>query len=77
MSNNTMSSEVNNSICEAIGCFAKAKFKVPINVGTKGTISLFLCEDCKPRFCRDENNHVKKEKALDLEPIPKIDRHIA
>jgi len=54
-----MSSEVNNSICEAIGCFAKAKFKVPINVGTIGKISLFLCENCRPRFSTDNNNHVK------------------
>jgi hypothetical protein len=66
MSNNTISSDVNNVICEAVGCFAKAKFKVPINVGTKGTISLYLCEDCKPRFCSDENNHGKNGQALDL-----------
>ncbi len=63
MSNNTMSSEVNNSICEAVGCFAKAKFKVPINVGTTGKISLFLCENCKPRFSTDNNNYVKISEA--------------
>jgi hypothetical protein len=59
MSNNTMSSDVNNSICEAVGCFAKAKFKVPINVGTIGKISLFLCENCRPRFSTDDTNYVK------------------
>ena len=64
MSNNNIPSDINKDICEAVGCFAKAKFKVPVKVGTKGTISLFLCEDCKPTFCRDENNHVKNEKAL-------------
>jgi hypothetical protein len=58
MSNNTMSSDVNNGICEAVGCFAKAKFKVPINVGTTGKISLFLCENCRPRFSTDDVNHV-------------------
>jgi hypothetical protein len=58
-----MSSEVNNSICEAIGCFAKAKFKVPINVGTKGTISLFLCEKCRPRFSTDDVNYTKISEA--------------
>lgn len=60
MSNKTMSSNVNNGICEAVGCFAKAKFKVPINVGTKGTISLFLCENCRPRFSTDDANYIKK-----------------
>jgi uncharacterized protein YlaI len=63
MSNNTISSEVNNSICEAVGCFANAKFKVPINVGTIGKISLFLCESCKSRFSTDDANYIKISEA--------------
>jgi hypothetical protein len=59
MSNKTISSEVNNGICEAVGCFAKAKFKVPINVGTTGKISLFLCENCRPRFSTEDANYIK------------------
>jgi hypothetical protein len=63
MSNNTISSDVNNGICEAVGCFAKAKFKVPINVGTTGTISLFQCEKCRPRFSTDDANYIKISEA--------------
>jgi hypothetical protein len=63
MSNNTISSDLNNGICEAIGCFAKAKFKVLINVETKGTISLFLCENCRPKFATDDANYTKISEA--------------
>jgi hypothetical protein len=59
-----MSSDVNNGICEAVGCFTKAKFKVLINVGTTGKISLFLCENCRPKFSRDNNNYVKISEAV-------------
>jgi hypothetical protein len=58
MSNNTMSSDVNNDICEAVGCFAKAKVTVAVKVGSKGRIFLLLCENCKPRFSTDDANHV-------------------
>jgi hypothetical protein len=63
MSSNNIPSDLNNGICEAVGCFAKAKFKVPINVGTKGTISLFLCEKCRPRFSTDDANYIKISEA--------------
>jgi hypothetical protein len=63
MSSNNIPSDLNNVICEAVGCFAKAKFKVPINVGTKGTISLFLCEKCRPRFSTDNANYIKISEA--------------
>ena len=59
MSSNNIPSDLNNGICEAVGCFAKAKFKIPINVGTIGKISLFLCENCRPRFCKDNSNPEK------------------
>jgi hypothetical protein len=63
MSNNTISSEVNNGICEAVGCFAKAKVTVAVKVGSKGWISLLLCENCKPRFSTDDTNYVKTGEA--------------
>lgn len=40
----------NNLICEAVGCSAKATSKVMARLGSEGAISLFLCENCKPRF---------------------------
>jgi hypothetical protein len=39
-----------NSICEGLGCNAKATSKVPVKVGVKGRIVLLLCEKCKQRF---------------------------
>jgi hypothetical protein len=41
-----------------------SKFKVLINVGTTGKISLFLCENCRPKFSRDNNNYVKISEAV-------------
>lgn len=40
----------NDVICEAAGCFSKAAIKLPVRVGTSGTIALFLCEKCKSKF---------------------------
>jgi hypothetical protein len=58
MNNNTMASNVSNVICEALGCNAKATAKLAVPVGTKGTIFLFLCDNCKLKFyspCQDDN----------------------
>jgi hypothetical protein len=38
-----------NLICEAVGCHAKATNKVEAKVGS-GTIFLFLCDMCTPKF---------------------------
>ena len=59
MSSNNITSDLNNAICEADGCFAKAKVSVAVKVGSKGTISLLLCENCRPRFSTDDTNHAK------------------
>ena len=40
----------NNVICEAVGCFSKAAIKLAARVGSAGTISLFLCQECKSKF---------------------------
>jgi hypothetical protein len=52
MSNNIRSSEVNNdnTVCEALGCYSKAINKIAAKVGSKGTIFLFLCDNCKTKF---------------------------
>lgn len=39
-----------NSICEGLGCSAKATSKVPVQVGARASIVLLLCEKCKQRF---------------------------
>jgi hypothetical protein len=50
MSHSTISSEVNNSVCEAYGCYAKATTEISVKVGELGTISLLLCKECVNRF---------------------------
>jgi hypothetical protein len=55
MSSNITSSEVNAGIaCEAIGCYSKATNMITLNVGSKRTISLLLCSNCRPKLCLDE-----------------------
>ena len=50
-----LSPETNNSvICEAVGCSAKATTKVTTRLGSEGTIFLFLCDNCKPKFTNSE-----------------------
>jgi hypothetical protein len=50
MSENTISSEIYNVICEAYGCYAKATTEISVKVGELGTISLLLCKGCVNRF---------------------------
>jgi hypothetical protein len=47
--------ENSNSICEGLGCNAKATSQVPVKVGVKGGIVLLLCEKCKQRFSYSES----------------------
>jgi hypothetical protein len=55
MSNIITSSEIQNGvICEAIGCISKAINKIAVKVAPDGrSIFLFLCDDCKSKFCTD------------------------
>lgn len=56
MSNNIVPSDLNNNIvCEAVGCYSKADIEVHIKVGSKGTIPVFLCVECRSKFHLDEN----------------------
>ncbi len=48
--------EHNEVVCEAIGCYAKATTTVAIRVGTKGSIFLNLCANCRPRFFVSSNS---------------------
>jgi aspartate carbamoyltransferase regulatory subunit len=49
------SSEIQNVvICEAIDCISKATNKIAVKVAPDGrSIFLFLCDNCKPKFCTD------------------------
>ena len=40
----------NNVICEANGCYKQATNEIKLDVGQFGKISLFLCQDCVPKF---------------------------
>jgi hypothetical protein len=50
MSKEVMEAQVNNTICEAVGCFEKAATKINVKVGERGSISLDLCSSCIHKF---------------------------
>jgi hypothetical protein len=56
MSHRTISSEVNNTICEAVGCLAKATTEITVKVGQQGVIALRLCKGCVDKFNGDEGS---------------------
>ena len=45
----------NNGPCESIGCDSNLTEKIPIKVGDKGTIFLFLCKNCKSKFSTNDD----------------------
>ena len=45
----------NNGPCESIGCDSNLTEKIPIKVGDKGTIFLFLCKNCKSKFSANDD----------------------
>jgi len=55
MAHSTIGSELNNHICDATGCFAKATTKIDMKVGKNGIISLELCNSCVAKF-EDHND---------------------
>jgi hypothetical protein len=55
MNKNDSEFVINTVICEAVGCFSKAAIKLPVRVGTAGTIALFLCEECKSKFMTESD----------------------
>jgi hypothetical protein len=56
MNDNNELPETNNHICEAVGCHSRATNKVVVNAGPNETIFLFLCDNCKPKFCADQTD---------------------
>ena len=48
--------EVNNGICEAVGCILRAEVQLKVKVGQIGSISLFLCNICVNKFVGDDKN---------------------
>jgi hypothetical protein len=50
-------SDINNTICEATCCSARATTKISVRVGDLGNISLSLCSNCITRFV-DEDMHL-------------------
>jgi hypothetical protein len=59
LDNEILDFQVNNTICEAIRCFAKASNKIDVKVGENGVIPLYLCNHCIRKFDR-------KAEALDI-----------
>ena len=52
MNNNIIALATNKQICEAIDCFKNATDEIKLDVGKFGTISLFLCKECIPKFTK-------------------------
>jgi hypothetical protein len=50
MTKEIMELQVNNTICEAVGCLARATTKIDVKVGNLGSISLELCASCVRKF---------------------------
>jgi hypothetical protein len=56
MNQETIDFEVNNSICEAVGCFAKVTTEILVKVGQQGVIPLRLCKDCVYKFAGNDDS---------------------
>jgi protein-arginine kinase activator protein McsA len=56
LNSNIISSDTNEYVCEAIDCKAKARVTITVNLGDKGSISLYLCEKCRSRFSDIDNS---------------------
>jgi hypothetical protein len=54
MSQQMIEEDVNNGICEAVGCFEKATNKINVKVGQEGVILLHLCEGCVNKFKKED-----------------------
>jgi hypothetical protein len=59
MNKEVLDFQVNNSICEAVGCLARTTIKIKVKVGQLGTIPLDLCADCVNKF--DVNKNVLEQ----------------
>jgi hypothetical protein len=60
MTENTIPSELYDSTCEAVGCFAIAEGQVRIPVGELGLLKLKVCNNCIAKFTDHEFVLTKK-----------------
>jgi hypothetical protein len=47
--NNSFTSDIQEKICNALGCYRFADTKLSLKIGEK-SITIFVCEDCKHKF---------------------------
>ena len=47
--NNSFTSNVQENICNCLGCYRFAEDKVSLKIGEK-SITIFVCEDCTHKF---------------------------
>lgn len=50
MGNYSNEQELNNTICEAIGCGARATKKIEVSAGPQKVVCLLLCNRCVSKF---------------------------
>jgi hypothetical protein len=53
MGQETIEFGADTSICEAVGCEAKATIVIKVKVGEQGMITLLLCKNCINKFVGD------------------------
>jgi hypothetical protein len=68
MNREVLDFQVNNRICEAVRCSAKATNEIEVKVGSHGAISLLLCDNCISKF-QENNVYHYKNQARDLNRI--------
>ena len=47
--NNSLTSNIQDKICNCLGCNRLADTKISLKIGEK-SITIFVCEDCKHKF---------------------------
>jgi hypothetical protein len=52
--------DINNSICEAVGCTAKATDNIAVQGGKFGVISVLVCRNCIGKFREDAIQETNK-----------------
>ena len=62
MDNYSNEQELNNAICEAIGCGARATKKIDVSAGPQKMVCLLLCNRCVSKF--EELDSPKSNTAL-------------
>ena len=47
--NNSFTSDIQDKICNALGCSQLADTEITLKIGEK-SITILVCENCKPKF---------------------------